>query len=80
MDVSTRAWKVGYEEAAPKALRTLVDGVEIPYLDLESLIASKETYRDKDHLDIAALRPIQAERLRSESGNAPGPAGSKWLC
>jgi hypothetical protein len=29
----------------------VVDGVSIPFLGLESLIASKETYREQDAID-----------------------------
>ena len=58
VDVSTRAWKVTYEEAAPRAERTIIEGVEIIYADLETLIASKETYRDQDRVDVAGLREL----------------------
>src|SRR5258708_31625824 len=46
VDVSTRAWKVSYADAIPSALRTTIGGVEIPYLNLSTLIASKDTYRE----------------------------------
>jgi hypothetical protein len=58
VDVSTRAWKVSYADAFPTALHTIIDGVEIPYLDLPSLIASKDTYRDQDQVDVQILREI----------------------
>ena len=58
VDVSTRAWKVTYAEAAPKAERVVIEGVEIVYADLPTLIASKETYRDQDRVDLVRLREL----------------------
>lgn len=58
VDVSTRAWKVSYVDAVPSALRTTIEGVEIPYLDLPTLIVSKDTYRDQDQADVQILREI----------------------
>ena len=65
VDVSTRASKVTYDEAAPRAERVVIEGVEIIYADLHTLIASKETYRDQDRVDVARLR----ELLRRKSGS-----------
>jgi len=56
VDVSTHAWKVSYQDAVGNALETVVDGVRVPYLGLDSLIASKDTYREKDRLDVMRLR------------------------
>src|SRR5437867_4681249 len=56
VDVSTRAWKVSYADAAPRALKTTIDGIEIPYVDLVTLIKTKETYRDQDRVDVQRLR------------------------
>ncbi|MST93837.1 MAG: hypothetical protein EXS33_00935 [Pedosphaera sp.] len=56
VDVSTHAWKVSYPDAIGPALEVVVDGVRIPYLGLDSLIASKETDREQDRLDILRLR------------------------
>lgn len=64
VDVSTRAWKVSYDEAAPSASETEIDGVRVPYLGIGSLIASKETYRERDQLDLAQLRALE-QRKRS---------------
>ncbi len=58
VDVSTRAWKISYADAIPTALRTTISGVEIPYLDLATLIASKETHRDQDRVDVQLLREL----------------------
>lgn len=78
VDVSTHAWKVGYADAEPTALETVIDGVRIPYLSAEKLIASKETFREKDRLDIAALRGVIARREAQQA--TPGTPASKWLC
>jgi hypothetical protein len=58
VDVSTRAWKVRYIDAIGTALRETIEGVEIPYLDIATLIASKDTYREQDRVDIEILREI----------------------
>ena len=59
VDVSTRAWKVTYDAGAKTALRAKVEGVDIPYVDRRTLIASKQTYRDQDRVDIQRL--LEAE-------------------
>src|ERR1041385_8204939 len=48
VDVSTKAWKITYDDALPSAEQTRVDGICIPFLGLDALIASKETYREQD--------------------------------
>jgi hypothetical protein len=60
VDISTHAWKVSYLDAIPTAMETVVDGVRIPYLGLDSLIASKETYRERDQADLFLLRRLKA--------------------
>lgn len=59
VDVSTQAWKISYGDAIGTALETVVDGVRIPYLGLDSLITSKETYREQDRLDLLRLRRLK---------------------
>lgn len=58
VDVSTRAWKVSYADAINTALRETIEGVEVPYLDIATLIASKDTYREQDRVDVEILREI----------------------
>jgi len=58
VDVSTRAWKVSFADAAPTALCATFEGVEVRYLDLATLIASKHTYREQDQADVQILREI----------------------
>jgi hypothetical protein len=55
VDVSTRAWKVSYADAAGTALKTTIQDVEIPYVDFETLIATKRTHRGQDQVDIQQL-------------------------
>jgi hypothetical protein len=55
VDVSTRAWRVAYNDAIQDAREIEVDGVRIPFLGIDALIASKETSRDKDAVDRARL-------------------------
>lgn len=64
VDISRRAWKVSYAEAAPSALRTEIEGVAVAYASLDHLIASKETYREQDKADLAALVRL-AQRRRA---------------
>ena len=59
VDVSTRAWKVTYAEAQKSALHRTIDGVEVPYVDLPTLIRSKSTHREQDKVDIERLRSIE---------------------
>jgi hypothetical protein len=42
-----------------RAREIVVDGVRIPSLGLDSLIASKETYREQDRLDLMRLRELK---------------------
>lgn len=58
VDVSRRAWRVTYEEAVPRARAVILGGVRVPYLGLSDLIASKETCREQDRLDVLKLRRL----------------------
>lgn len=62
VDVSTHAWKVSFNDAAKDAREIVIDGIRVPYLGLDSLIASKETYREKDALDLSQLRHLKSRR------------------
>ncbi len=66
VDISTHAWKVTYAAAAPSPLRVDIDGAAIPYLDLDMLIASKETHRAQDAADL--LRLTELKRRRAVQG------------
>ena len=61
VDVSTRAWKISYSDAIGPSLKTIIDGVGVPYVDLKTLIASKRTQRDQDKVDIQRLLDLAKE-------------------
>ena len=60
VDVSTHARKVTYTDAVATSQTTVVQGVRIPFLSLDSLILSKETYREQDAFD--RLRLLELKR------------------
>src|SRR5438128_1020149 len=62
VDVFTVAWKVKYEQAAPRAEVVDVEGVRIPLIALDDLIETKRTGRLQDAADIEVLEEIR--RLR----------------
>ena len=55
VDVSTRAWKVSYADAVGRSLKTTIENVEVPYVDLQTLIKSKSTRREQDKVDVQRL-------------------------
>jgi hypothetical protein len=58
VDVSTRAWQVSYTDAIATSLKTTIEGVRIPYVDLQTLIRSKDTEREQDKVDVQRLRSL----------------------
>jgi hypothetical protein len=62
VDVSTRAWNVTYTASAPRAQLVHVEGVSIPFLGLDDLIASKETYREQDAIDRQRLLALRRRK------------------
>jgi hypothetical protein len=58
VDVSTRAWKVTYADAIGTSLKATIEGVEVPYVDLQTLISSKSTAREQDKIDVQRLRSL----------------------
>lgn len=42
VDVSTRAWKVTYDEAQKSGLHRAIEGVDVPHLDLPTLIEKQD--------------------------------------
>jgi hypothetical protein len=65
VDVSTHAWRVTYAEAIGSARAVVVDGIRVPFLSLDSLIASKETYREQDAIDRVRLLELKRRSLGS---------------
>ena len=58
VDVSTRACKVSYADAIGTSLKATIEGVEAPYVDLQTLINSKSTQREQDKVDVQRLRSL----------------------
>lgn len=60
--LSTKAWKITFEDALPSACEVEIQGVRVPFLGLDALIASKETYRDQDAIDRLKLIGLRQSR------------------
>jgi predicted nucleotidyltransferase len=65
VDIFTVAWSVKYEGAIANASTITVEGVDIPLIGIDDLIATKRTGRPLDAADIEALEEIQ--RLRGKA-------------
>jgi predicted nucleotidyltransferase len=65
VDVFTVAWTVHFRDAHAAAMRFTLEGVEIPTMSIEHLIASKRTGRMQDAVDIDMLEEIRRVRGRS---------------
>jgi hypothetical protein len=59
VDLLTLAWSVRYADAAPHVRRVPIEGVEIPFADLDTLIRSKQSDRLQDRADVEALERIK---------------------
>jgi hypothetical protein len=59
VDVSTRAWTVSFADAFGTSLKIIIQNVEIPYVDLKTLIASKRTPRGQDQVDVQHLLSLE---------------------
>jgi hypothetical protein len=66
VDVSTHAWKVTFAEAISTAREVVIAGVRVPFLGLDALIASKQTYREQDAWDRARLLELKHRRGEQE--------------
>jgi hypothetical protein len=59
VDVFTVAWTVKYEQAVRRAASAEVEGVIIPFIGLDDLIATKRTGRLQDAADVEVLEDIK---------------------
>ena len=59
VDILTLAWSVRYADAISSALRAEIEGVQVPYADLATLIRSKQTGRFQDQADVESLETIR---------------------
>ena len=64
VDVFTVAWSVKYADAIARSSTVEVEGVAVPLIGIDDLIATKRTGRPVDAMDIEALEEIR--RLGSE--------------
>jgi hypothetical protein len=62
VDLMKRACGVEYQEAGRMVERVAIDGVTIPFANVELLWKTKQTLRDKDHADRAFLAALRAGR------------------
>lgn len=58
VDILTVAWSVSFDEAWPRRMVRRIEGVRVPYLSLEDLLASKRTGRAADRADVEVLRGL----------------------
>lgn len=58
VDLLTVACRVKYEDAFLTALKTKIDGVNVPYVDYQTLVRTKQTDRLQDKADIQRLKEI----------------------
>ena len=65
IDILTRIDGVTWDEAAPQMVRETINGLSVPIVGLDALIANKRsTGRVKDAADAAALEKIAERRNR----------------
>ncbi len=66
VDLLTLAWSVRYADAAPHRQTVQIEGVEIPFADIDTLIRTKQTGRLQDQADVETLE--QLRRLQRDHG------------
>jgi hypothetical protein len=59
VDLLTLAWSVRYADAALHLERVEIEGVEIPFADIDTLIRSKQTGRLQDKADVETLEELK---------------------
>ena len=65
VDIFTVAWTVKYVDVVQRAASAQVEGVVIPFIGLDDLIATKRTGRLQDAADIEVLEEIRVSQLRT---------------
>ena len=58
LDVSISAWSITFNDAKNDRNSITVEGINIPFVGLETLISSKLTERELDRWDVSVLREI----------------------
>lgn len=59
VDIFTVAWSVKYDQAIARLSIVTVEGVDIPLIGIDDLIATKQTARPLDAADVEALEQIR---------------------
>lgn len=59
VDLLTLAWSIRYADAVPHLRRVEIDGVEIPFPDIDTLIRTKQTGRLQDQADVETLEQLK---------------------
>ncbi len=59
VDLLTVAAKLRFDAAWPRRIVRRIEGVRSPYLNLDDLIASKQTGRHSDETDLEVLRGLR---------------------
>ena len=62
VDLLTVAGKTKYEEAQSTILSIKIEGVIVPFIDLENLIKSKQTDRLQDQADVEKLKQLRVQK------------------
>ncbi len=63
VDFSIKAWNIDFAEALEDICRITIEGVEIPYLGINALIKSKQTYREIDQWDTKILQELKKKKM-----------------
>ena len=71
VDLLTLAWSVRYADAAPRLRTVHIDGVEIPFADIDTLIRSKQTGRLQDQADVETLEQLKLLERGEGGGREP---------
>lgn len=58
LDISIQAWDLSYDEALSDMQTRTIEGVEVKFLGIQSLIKSKRTMREQDQWDVKILIDI----------------------
>ncbi len=66
IDLMKSACGVEYTEAKNSVIEITIEGVKIPFADLELLWKMKQTYREKDKLDLIFLREQIGKRKKDK--------------
>jgi hypothetical protein len=64
VDILTVAWTVSFERAWVTRVVRRIQGIRVPYLGRDQLIASKRTGRPADEADIEVLAGVEHEKRR----------------